>query len=448
MPKSNDPLFYLKKGDVLKTQGKTNDAIKEYERAVSLKKNLFEVYNKIGNLYFDLDNMEKAIYNYKYAIKLNPNFHIAYNNLGNALQSDGEINNAITAYEKAIDIKPNFALAYRNISTIKKFKKKDSLLNKMENLAKANNLTTSDKININFSLGKANNDIGEFKNAYNYFDQANTDHNKKIQYEIKNDENFFINIKNLFSNKFSPVTKSILRDHHYNSQPIFILGMPRSGSTLVEQIISSHSKVCGGGELIFLDQIIRAIDWQNIKNYEDVFRDINSKYLKSINFQKRNEKYITDKMPLNFRWIGFILLSIPEVKIIHTKRDAVATCWSIYKNFFVGREHDFSYNEINIIKYYKIYINLMNFWKEKFPNRIYDFVYEDVVKNFEVESKKLIEYIDLDWEEECLNFNKVKRVIKTNSSFQVRQGIYKESLTEWHNYREYLQTFINKLDHE
>ena len=151
-------------------------------------------------------------------------------------------------------------------------------------------------------------------------------------------------------------------------------------------------------------------------------------------------------MPLNFRWIGFILLSMPQAKIIHTKRDSIATCWSIYKNFFVGRENNYAYNLLDINNFYKLYLNLMNFWKQKFPGQIYELDYEKITENIELESQKVLEYIGLKWEKQCIDFHKTKRVVKTNSAHQVRQKLYTGSSVEWHNYKKYLQTLIQNLN--
>ena len=438
-------LNYVNEGRSLKEQGKKKEAILVYKKALKIKNDDHEIYNNIGVIYSELDNFEKAILNYRQAVKFNPKYSIAYNNLGNALQFRGDIEQAVITYEQALKIQPDFSLVYRNLSAVKKFKINDPILLNMLDLIKNKDLPRDDRINLNYALGKAYNDIRNYKKAYFYFNEANDLNSKKINYNVQNDENFFKVIKNLFSNNISSLSGQDLEKNNSNKKPIFILGMPRSGSTLVEQIISCHSDVYGAGELDILDRAIREINWKNISDFKVILQSINSKYLSGIESYNIKEKFVTDKMPLNFRWIGFILLSIPEAKIIHTKRNAIATCWSIYKNFFKGEEHGFSYDQSDIVRYYKIYLDLMNFWKNKFPDRIYDFTYEKVTENIELESKKVLEFIGLEWQSQCIDFNKTKRVVKTNSAYQVRQGLYKNSVAEWKNYREFLNIFLKKL---
>ena len=438
-------LNYVNEGRSLKEQGKKKEAILVYKKALKIKNDDYEIYNNIGVIYSELDNFEKAILNYRQAVKFNPKYSIAYNNLGNALQFRGDIEQAVITYEQALKIQPDFSLVYRNLSAVKKFKINDPILLNMLDLIKNKDLPRDDRINLNYALGKAYNDIRNYKKAYFYFNEANDLNSKKINYNVQNDENFFKVIKNLFSNNISSLSSQDLEKNNTNKKPIFILGMPRSGSTLVEQIISCHSDVYGAGELDILDRAIREINWKNINDFKVILQSINSKYFSSIENYNIKEKFVTDKMPLNFRWIGFILLSIPEAKIIHTKRNAIATCWSIYKNFFKGEEHGFSYDQSDIVRYYKIYLDLMNFWKNKFPGRIYDFTYEKVTENIELESKKVLEFIGLEWQSQCIDFNKTKRVVKTNSAYQVRQGLYKNSVAEWENYREFLNIFLKKL---
>jgi Tfp pilus assembly protein PilF len=435
-------LNYVKEGRSLKIQGKRKEAILTFKKALKIKNDDYEIYNNIGVIYSELNNFEKAILSYRQALQFNPKYSIAYNNLGNALQFLGEIDQAVISYEQALKIQPDFSIVYRNLSTIKIFKENEPILLRMLNLIKKKNLSSDDKINLNYALGKAYNDIRSYNKAYLYFSEANKLNSKKINYNVQNDENFFKIIQNLFSNNILSLSNEDIEKNNLNKKPIFILGMPRSGSTLVEQIISSHSDVYGAGELDILDKVIREINWKNTGDFKVILKSINNKYLSSIENFNVKENFITDKMPLNFRWIGFILLSIPEARIIHTKRNAIATCWSIYKNFFKGEEHGFSYDQNDIVRYYKIYLDLMYFWKNKFPGRIYDFTYEKVTENIELESKKVLEFLGLEWQSQCINFNKTKRVVKTNSAYQVRQNLYKGSVAEWENYKEFLNIFL------
>ncbi|HSN72560.1 MAG TPA: sulfotransferase, partial [Steroidobacteraceae bacterium] len=154
---------------------------------------------------------------------------------------------------------------------------------------------------------------------------------------------------------------------------------------------------------------------------------------------------ITDKMPLNFRWIGMILSAFPEAKIIHTKRDPMATCWSIYKRYFFFRGNGYAYDLGDVAEYYRLYADLMAFWHQKYPNAIYDVCYERLTENQEEETRKLLEFCDLEWQEECLNFHKTKRLVKTISATQVRREMYRGSSEAWRKFERHLQPLAKAL---
>ena len=231
--------------------------------------------------------------------------------------------------------------------------------------------------------------------------------------------------------------------------PIFILGMPRSGTSLVHQIIDSHNEVNGVGELNTLNKIIFPFlkDDEKVKNgiSKNDLLSIRQQYLDALSRLNVEKNIIVDKMPLNFRYIGFILSSFPEAKIIHMNRNPLATCWSIYKYDFRGNAY--SYNQEDIVNYYELYKDLMAFWNKLFPNKIYDVCYEDLTTNQELETRKLLKYCELDWDENCLNFHTNKTVVKTTSSMQVRQKMFQGSSEAWKKYEAYLQPLIKGLSH-
>jgi hypothetical protein len=185
--------------------------------------------------------------------------------------------------------------------------------------------------------------------------------------------------------------------------------------------------------------------WDKEGISQDDILSVNKKYLDSLNSFNLPENIIVDKMPLNFRYIGFILSAFPEAKIIHMKRDPMATCWSIYKYFFNGNAY--SYDQEDLARYYLLYKDLMTFWSKKFPNKVYDICYEDLTTNQEKETRKLLKYCDLEWDENCLNFHTNHRAVKTTSALQVRQKIYQGSSEAWKKYEAYLQPLIKGLNY-
>ena len=236
------------------------------------------------------------------------------------------------------------------------------------------------------------------------------------------------------------------------TKPIFIIGMPRSGTSLVEQIISSHSNVFGCGELPILSKIIKDNFLSEEREILDISKNINDnpllldksrkEYSNFIKNFKIQDEYITDKAPLNFRWIGFIKLIFPKAKIIHCHRDPKNNCFSIFKNLFEGGLY-FSYDQDDLVQYYNQYSDLMNFWKLKYENFILDVKYEDLVSNNIKEIKKILEFCDLDYQEKCLLFHKNKTPIKTMSTAQARKPIYKTSINSFEKYSKYLKTLNN-----
>jgi hypothetical protein len=230
--------------------------------------------------------------------------------------------------------------------------------------------------------------------------------------------------------------------------------MPRSGTSLVEQIITSHSDVFGAGELPQLSRIVKEnlmigndfSDQKVNKLIDDDFltaqlRKIYYDYLERFN---SNKNFITDKAPLNFRWIGLIKILFPHAKIIHCTRDPKDNCFSIYKNFFEGGLN-FSYNQKELATYYKLYSNIMNFWLELFPGDIYDAKYEKIIDNSQYEIKKLIKFCELTWEDSCLHFHKNKTPIKTMSTAQARQPIYKSSINSHKKFSSFLEDLNNNI---
>ena len=233
-------------------------------------------------------------------------------------------------------------------------------------------------------------------------------------------------------------------------QPIFIVGMPRSGTSLVEQIISSHHEVYGAGEVNNFHNIIMPIiekhavnENYNLKN--DEFALIRKQYSNSLVRFYANEKVITDKWILNFKTIGFILSAFPESKIVHLKRDARATCWSIYKHYFSDEGNRWAYDYQDLARFYKSYVGLMDYWHNLFPGKIYDISYEDLTSDQEKETRNLLKYCDLDWDENCLNFYTNTRAVKTASAVQVRNKMYQGSSDVWRQYSEHLKPLLDAL---
>ena len=221
--------------------------------------------------------------------------------------------------------------------------------------------------------------------------------------------------------------------------------MPRSGTTLVEQIISSHSKVTGAGELAFAAQFGAAIATGVTEANSESLLNFRNIYLTKLKSVSNGNLIITDKMPQNFRYIGLLAAAFPEAKIVHVKRNPAAVCWANYKQYFMSKSIGYCYAIDDVVSYYRLYENLMEFWTNTLSNRIYNLDYEQLTVNQESETRQLIDYLGLDWEENCLSPQSNTRSVATASNLQVRQKVYKGSSEQWKKYQPFLNGALDGL---
>jgi len=324
----------------------------------------------------------------------------------------------------------------------------DDQIAKMQSLLSTGNLSQSERIHLCFALAKVYENLENQDELFKFLDEGNRLRKKDLNYSLDKSQNLSSTFRRLFSTLPTVIEQSQSFEPS-TIRPIFIVGMPRSGTTLVEQIISSHNAVYGAGELTTLPTVVGPIArdhlTQNTNLSESNFLSIRQQYLDALSRFEVPENVITDKLPLNFQYIGFILSAFPEAKIVHLKRDARATCWSIYKCHFKNKGNGFAYNLDDLSGFYGLYVELMDFWHQLFPDKIYDICYEDLTTNQEEETRKLLQYCELDWDKNCLNFHKNKRAVKTASALQVREKMYQGSSEAWKKHESYLQPLIKAL---
>jgi len=473
-------------GLTLQELKKPNEAIKYYEKAISIKPAYPVAHNNLGLIFLGSNQLDLAAEHFEWAISYNPEFAEAYNNLGVTLQQCRQFEASIKQYLKAITISPKYAQAFNNLgivyqtlgrqseaikyfqkaiilvpnyisaifnlSRIKTFLPDDIQISQIQSLT-TENLNTIEEIYLNFTLAKVNEDLEKKDALFNFLNKGNQLCKEKSQYSLESDQHKHAIIKKIFiTPKYLSkiIVTDELRGKLKAKKPIFIIGMPRSGTTLVEQIISSHKKIYGAGEMNTLSNFISDIltevsSSNNYKLNQKSLLSIRHKYLAELSALNVSENIITDKWPLNFQYVGFILAIFPEAKIIHLKRDARATCWSIYKHFFSDISNGWAYNFKDLAGFYNLYSEMMTFWHELFPNKIYDISYEDLTLNQEKETRKLLEYCELDWDENCLNFHENDRAVKTASALQVREKMYQGSSDVWKKYEAHLKPLLNEL---
>jgi len=445
----NQPEAFYNLGMTYTALNQLNLAKEHYQKAISLDSHYTEAHNNLGMTYYTLGEFEAAIKYYKQALTINPNHARAHNNLGVVLNDIGHQGAAIKHYEQALVIKPDYASAHRHLSTVKQYTTDDLQINQMQLLLSTENLSQSDQTHLSFALAKAYEDLGQHAELFKVLHEGNRLRKKSLSYSLDQDKNLHSTIRKIFSS-FHSINEQSAPYKPSPIQPIFIVGMPRSGTTLVEQILASHHFVHGAGELYSLSNIVTPtiegdLTHNPSKLSKETCQSIRQQYLDSLAKLNVSEKVITDKMPLNFQYIGFILSAFPDAKIIHLKRDSRATCWSIYKHYFDSKGNGFSYNQNDLAAFYHMYTNLMAFWHQVFPDKIYDLCYEDLTTNQEKETKNLLNYCELEWDKNCLNFHANKRAVKTVSALQVRQKMYQGSSESWRKYEEHLQPLINAL---
>ncbi|MFQ3368069.1 MAG: tetratricopeptide (TPR) repeat protein [Methylophilaceae bacterium] len=421
-----------------------DNAVVHFEYAINFSDNFAEAHNNLGSTFQQKGLLEKALNSYKKSITLKPDYAQAHNNMGILLQKIGNNKAAILSYEKALDSDPSYALAHHNLSALKIYSEDDVHITQMKSSLSSSNISQSDRVHLYFTLAKVSEDLGDNDMLFEYLNEGNQLRKNALNFSF---ENYNLVIQNLFQSCLSEIKKTYKSS---SVNPIFIVGMPRSGTSLVEQIISNHPKVYGGGEMRNLtDILIPVLQGDPISGKinltEEVIYSIGRQYLDALSSFNTPENIITDKWPLNFRNIGFILSAFPDAKIVHLERDPIATCWSIYKHYFNDAGNGWAYNLDDIAEFYSSYKELMAHWHKLYPNKIYDLCYEDLTIDQENETRKLLKYCKLDWDKSCLNFHTNKREVETASAIQVRQKMYQGSSEVWKKYKSYLKPLIKRL---
>jgi tetratricopeptide (TPR) repeat protein len=378
------------------------------------------------------------------ALSFNPENPDAYVCLGKIYAIQGDFNNALASCEKALAIEPDHPGCLFIMSTLPKGSSENSLILKQEKAFTKKDLENNQKRDLAFSLGKAHSDNGDYAKSFFYTAEGNSLERGSYEYSIKEDEHLIGLIKKVYSKSY--ISKHDNEGNTDNS-PIFILGMPRSGTSLVEQILASHPDVYGAGELEDIPRVVAQLTGGHSnsevfdkipRSDSDFYELLAAEYLSRLRKHSASAKFITDKLPHNFQFIGVIRLALPHARIIHCVRDPMDNCFSIYKNLFSG-EHKYAYDLLELGQYYRLYQDLMRHWHDVFPGSIYDIKYEQIIADQEGETRKLLQHCGLSWNAQCLSFYKTSRNVSTLSWTQVRKPIYKDSIQLWEKFREHLE---------
>jgi tetratricopeptide (TPR) repeat protein len=434
---------YNNMGNVLLDQGKLEEAIEAFNKALSLTPDYSEAFYNMGNALKEQGKLDEATEAYYKALSIKPDYAAAYNNRGVALQDQGKLDEAIASYNKALSLKPDYAGVYRNLSALINYERNHPQVAVVGELLNRSDLKDEDRCHLHYTFAKMKEDLGDLDAAYDNYVAGGKLKQKLMSYDFKQDKQTFDQIK---------ITAPKLKQFSFNkpieattNTPIFILGMPRSGTTLVEQIISCHSQVHGAGELSLLSRFGEKLS----RGLEDISSDtllnLRNSYLTELEKVSENKPFVTDKTPQNFLQIALILKALPEAKIIHVNRDPMATCWSNFKHYFSTKGIGYSYDLDDTMSYYKLYQDLMEFWDQHYGCHIYHLDYDRLTIGQEIETRKLIEHIELGWQDACLSPQDNKRSVSTASQQQVREKVYTGSSQAWRKFEPYINGAFDEL---
>lgn len=451
-------------------------SIESLKKALEINPNNVDARNYLGIVYKKLNNFEKSEKCYLDCLKIDPNYFSSLLNLGNLKIITNHFDEAISFYKKALKINENIEEIYINLAhayqSTKQFKKAKLILNKCLNKfpmsTKADRLLSSqinfannqdylslllkkfDKkklnkeqiVNLSFAIGKAFEDKKNFKESFKYYFKGNSIEKNSLKSNIKQKTEVFNKIKLFFSN-FNLHNKNTCLDKE--RKIIFIFGLPRSGTTLIENIISSHDKVSSTGEINFINKFFndKEIISSDLNHFLDL--DLKKKYLNFIKLFKLENEIITDKSLNNYFYLGFIKHYFPGSKLIHCKRSAKDNCLSIYKNLFIDSQY-WKYDEKELVEYYYLYKNIMEFWNNKMKKEILNIEYENLIHDKEKTIRKIIEHCELKWNKKCLHHHKNNISIRTLSNNQAHKPIYSSSINSYKNYEIYLKKMFNSLN--
>jgi tetratricopeptide (TPR) repeat protein len=436
-------------GIALTGQGRIDDAAAHYERALAIKPDFANAHNNLGLALVAQGRIDDAVAHYRRALAINPDHAESHNNLAIILKDLGQFDEAIAHYGRAIAIKPDNAEAHFNRADLKTFRPGDPDLAALEALA-AGDLSADKAVFIHFALAKALEDTGDYVQAFEHLLKGNALKRRQIDYDEPSVVQLFQRISSVFDGSLFDRFQG---EGDPSPVPVFVVGMPRSGSTLIEQILASHPQIHGAGELADLEIAANTVFSAGDRQFPEcipaldgvTLRRIGHSYLGRLPALANDKIRIVDKNLNNFLRVGLIRLILPNARIIHSVRHPIDTCASCYSKLFTEGIH-FSYDMAELACYYRCYRELMTHWRSVLsPGAMLDVSYEDLVDDLEGQARRLIDYCGLPWDERCINFHATNRPVKTASAVQVRQPLFRGSLQRWHKYEAGLAPLLCEL---
>lgn len=440
-------------GTALKEQSRIEEAIECFRQATKLEPRNVKAHYLLGQILAPAALSTEAIDSYKRVLEIRPQHAGALLGLGHVLKTMGQQEEAIESYRKCIDSKPDKGEVYWSLANLKTYKLTDDDIAEMEAQVDGGDLTDSSRVNFLFAIAKAYEDRGDFDTAWKYYVDGNDkrrslENYDPVRFEMSNDR-----VIDVFDRELLESNTGL---GNPDPSPIFILGLPRSGSTLLEQILASHSMVEGTAELPYIKRVEVSLNKNRADgiNYPEAVRELGEP-----NFRSLGQNYLDgaalhralgtprfiDKMPNNFPAVGLIHLILPNAKIIDARRYPLDSCLSNFRQLY-GHGQPFTYDLTDIGEYFLEYQRLMDHWHEVMPGRVLTVQYEDVVTDLENQVRRLLDYCELPFEDACLRYHETDRPVRTASSEQVRQPVYTKSVHFWRNYEDKLGELIEVLE--
>ncbi len=436
------PDSYTFLGTTLVDRKRPQEALAAVQQALRLAPRNPENHNLLGRVFFEMDRVEDALKAIDEALKLKPTMHDAYNNRGNMLKEVGRIAEATASFRRALDIKPSLYGSYVNFAETEKLSLDDPVARRLQSFAaNLDKVPSRDRHFVRFAYGRVLDDNKMHEAAMEQFVEGCRLKRQLSGYDEAAALGYFDRIMKTFSGELIQ-QKSGAGDP--SQLPIFVLGMPRSGTTLVEQIVAAHPAVHGAGELADFGKVAHSVmgPQRQPLPYPEVCTALGAKqlgavgrnYLERLRANHATAERITDKMPSNYYFAGLIHLALPRAKIIHTIRHPLDTGVSCLSKLFTG-DLNYTYDRVEFARYYRKYHELMAHWRQVLPaDSILDVVYEEVVADTEGQARRILEFLELPWDPACLDFHTLDRPVKTASAMQVRQPIYQGSVERWRRY--------------
>jgi tetratricopeptide (TPR) repeat protein len=448
--KADDPDVLYNCGVILRELKRPEEALEYLDKALAIRPRFVPALCNRGVALSDMDRTEEALESFDAALAISPEYPEALSNKGAALVSLGRFEDARKAYQRSFASGAAPASSYLGYSELITFTPESRELAAMKALRET--CGESERMQLDFALAKACADLGDAAQSFRYLLSANALKRAQIHYHEEETLALFDRIEACFTRELIR-EKTESRSARSSPMPIFIIGMIRSGTTLVEQILASHPEIHGAGELRLLDALVSGVRDEAGHAYPDsiagldplALAGIGTRYLAALGKLAPDAVCVTDKMPANFLFAGLIHLILPHARIIHIARDPIDTCVSCFSRLFTA-DQNFAYDLPELGRYYSRYERLMAHWRHVLPHgRILEVRYEDVVADVECQARRIVAHCGLDWDPRCLSFDSTRRPIRTASAVQVRKPIYRDSVGRAQAYEEFLGPLVHAL---